>query len=269
MIYEMRSYRAMPGRLPDLIKRFDTITLKLFEKHGIQQAGFWTTEVGEFEPQPDLSAGLRVDGRAREEVGGVLDRSRMDFEARRDREERPAGADVLQPVPQADELFQREVTRSVIRKRPRAALSRECALSAHAAAFVPSRLWYTPRSSARVQLHRLRVDERQQLHHDHAADVARGIEPEIGVGKARPGEASRAAALRRALRVDHEAQAPFLVLIGPRIEIVREPRGARSSSCLTLRSPMWFSPISLTVSALSTRLPSSAPPLSSMRMKRM
>jgi hypothetical protein len=47
MIYEMRSYRAMPGRLPDLIKRFDTITLKLFEKHGIQQAGFWTTEVGE------------------------------------------------------------------------------------------------------------------------------------------------------------------------------------------------------------------------------
>src|SRR5437762_3824186 len=47
MIYEMRSYRAMPGRLPDLIKRFDTITLKLFDKHGIKQAGFWTTEVGE------------------------------------------------------------------------------------------------------------------------------------------------------------------------------------------------------------------------------
>ena len=47
MIYEMRSYRAMPGRLPDLIKRFDTITLKLFEKHGIKQAGFWTTVIGE------------------------------------------------------------------------------------------------------------------------------------------------------------------------------------------------------------------------------
>ena len=54
MIYEMRSYRAMPGRMPDLLKRFDTITLKLFEKHGIQQAGFWITEVGEFEPQSDL-----------------------------------------------------------------------------------------------------------------------------------------------------------------------------------------------------------------------
>jgi hypothetical protein len=47
MIYEMRSYRAMPGRLPDLLKRFDTITLKLFDKHGVKQAGFWITEVGE------------------------------------------------------------------------------------------------------------------------------------------------------------------------------------------------------------------------------
>ena len=47
MIYEMRSYRAMPGRMPDLLKRFDTITLKLFDKHGIKQAGFWTTLIGE------------------------------------------------------------------------------------------------------------------------------------------------------------------------------------------------------------------------------
>ena len=47
MIYEMRSYRAMPGRMPDLLKRFDTITLKLFEKHGIKQAGFLDHEIGE------------------------------------------------------------------------------------------------------------------------------------------------------------------------------------------------------------------------------
>ena len=110
MIYEMRSYRAMPGRLPDLLKRFDTITLKLFEKHGIKQAGFWVTEVGEFEPQPDLPVRLRVDGRPREEMGRVLERSRVAREARRDREERPAGDDVLEPVPQADELFEREVS---------------------------------------------------------------------------------------------------------------------------------------------------------------
>jgi hypothetical protein len=47
MIYEMRTYRCLPGRLPLLVKRFDTITLKLWEKHGIRQAGFFTTAVGE------------------------------------------------------------------------------------------------------------------------------------------------------------------------------------------------------------------------------
>jgi hypothetical protein len=47
MIYEMRAYRCVPGRLPALLKRFDTITLKLWEKHGIKQAGFFTTLVGE------------------------------------------------------------------------------------------------------------------------------------------------------------------------------------------------------------------------------
>jgi hypothetical protein len=47
MIYEMRTYRCVPGRLPALTKRFDTITLKLWEKHGVRQAGFFTTLVGE------------------------------------------------------------------------------------------------------------------------------------------------------------------------------------------------------------------------------
>src|SRR5437660_11142593 len=47
MIYEMRVYRCVPGRLPALLKRFETITLKIWEKHGIRQAGFFTTLVGE------------------------------------------------------------------------------------------------------------------------------------------------------------------------------------------------------------------------------
>jgi hypothetical protein len=46
MIYELRIYHCVPGRLPALIKRFDTVTLKLWEKHGIRQAGFWTTLIG-------------------------------------------------------------------------------------------------------------------------------------------------------------------------------------------------------------------------------
>ena len=46
MIYELRVYHCVPGRLPDLIRRFDTLTLPLWKKHGIQQAGFWTTAIG-------------------------------------------------------------------------------------------------------------------------------------------------------------------------------------------------------------------------------
>src|SRR6188508_498476 len=47
MIYEVRVYRCIPGRLPALLNRFANITLKLWEKHGIRQAGFWTTLIGE------------------------------------------------------------------------------------------------------------------------------------------------------------------------------------------------------------------------------
>jgi hypothetical protein len=47
MIYEMRVYRCIPGRLPALLQRFQNVTLKLWDKHGIKQAGFWTTLVGE------------------------------------------------------------------------------------------------------------------------------------------------------------------------------------------------------------------------------
>jgi hypothetical protein len=33
--------------MPALLKRFEGTTLKLFEKHGIRQAGFWTVMIGE------------------------------------------------------------------------------------------------------------------------------------------------------------------------------------------------------------------------------
>ena len=46
-IYEMRVYRCIPGRLPNLLKRFATVTLDLWKRHGIRQAGFFTTAVGE------------------------------------------------------------------------------------------------------------------------------------------------------------------------------------------------------------------------------
>ncbi len=47
MLYEQRIYTCLPGRLPALNRRFETVTLKLWEKHAIRQVGFWTTLVGE------------------------------------------------------------------------------------------------------------------------------------------------------------------------------------------------------------------------------
>jgi hypothetical protein len=47
MLYELRTYYCAPGRLPDLNKRFETITLKIWERHGIRPVGFWTVVIGE------------------------------------------------------------------------------------------------------------------------------------------------------------------------------------------------------------------------------
>src|ERR1035437_5884186 len=52
----------------------------------------------------------------------------------------------------------------------------------------------------------LLVGERQHLHQDHAGDVARRVDPVIGVGEPRPGEAAGAAALRRLGGIDQEAE---------------------------------------------------------------
>ena len=47
MIYELRIYNCIPGRLPALLKRFETTTLEIWTRHGIRQVGFWTTLIGE------------------------------------------------------------------------------------------------------------------------------------------------------------------------------------------------------------------------------
>lgn len=47
MIHELRIYHCLPGRLPALLNCFQTQTLRIWAKHGIRQAGFWTTMIGE------------------------------------------------------------------------------------------------------------------------------------------------------------------------------------------------------------------------------
>jgi hypothetical protein len=47
MIYELRIYSCIPGKLPALLKRFEHETLKIWDRHGIKQVGFWTVLLGD------------------------------------------------------------------------------------------------------------------------------------------------------------------------------------------------------------------------------
>jgi len=66
MIHELRIYRCLPGRLPALLRRFETITLAIWERHGIRPAGFWTTIIGD--SNQDLTYLLAWEGLADREA---------------------------------------------------------------------------------------------------------------------------------------------------------------------------------------------------------
>ena len=46
MVTELRVYHSVPGKLPDVMKRFSEDTLRLFARHGIRHVGAWTTAIG-------------------------------------------------------------------------------------------------------------------------------------------------------------------------------------------------------------------------------
>src|SRR5437763_901355 len=46
-IYELRIYYSPPGKLDDLHARFRDHTIKLFEKHGMTNVGYWTPIEGQ------------------------------------------------------------------------------------------------------------------------------------------------------------------------------------------------------------------------------
>ncbi len=105
MIYELRVYHCVPGRLPDLIKRFDTLTLPLWEKHRIRQAGFWTVAIGP--SNQDLYYmlnGSRWTNDAKHSPAFQADPDWVS-EPRRDRKERPDRRVDHQHDPAADQLF--------------------------------------------------------------------------------------------------------------------------------------------------------------------
>lgn len=86
MIVEMRVYYCAPTRLPALLDRFRDTTLGFFEKHGIEQIGFWTTVVG-----PDnhaLTYMLKWDSMAQREARWSAFQSDEDWIAKRNETEK-------------------------------------------------------------------------------------------------------------------------------------------------------------------------------------
>ena len=66
MIYELRIYTCLPGKMADLQRRFQDHTLGLWQRHGIEQAGFWTTVIGN--SNNDLTYMLRWNSMAERET---------------------------------------------------------------------------------------------------------------------------------------------------------------------------------------------------------
>lgn len=46
MLYELRIYTAMPGRMPDMLARFQNHTLRIWERYGFRPVGFFTPLIG-------------------------------------------------------------------------------------------------------------------------------------------------------------------------------------------------------------------------------
>src|SRR5688572_33008489 len=43
-VFELRTYTAPEGRLDDLLARFRNDTMRIFEKHGMENVGYWVPQ---------------------------------------------------------------------------------------------------------------------------------------------------------------------------------------------------------------------------------
>lgn len=43
-VFELRTYTTLEGKLPDLMARFRNHTTRIFEKHGMQNIGYWAPQ---------------------------------------------------------------------------------------------------------------------------------------------------------------------------------------------------------------------------------
>jgi len=74
-IYELRTYVASEGKLENLLARFRDHTTKLFEKHGMQNVGYW---VAADEPASKTTLIYIISHKSREAAKASWDAFRQD-----------------------------------------------------------------------------------------------------------------------------------------------------------------------------------------------
>ena len=85
MIYELRVYHAMPGKLPALIDRFRKTTVKIWARLGIRPVGFWTVDIGE--STNDLYYMLQWDDMSHRDRASAVFQADKEWIAARDQSE--------------------------------------------------------------------------------------------------------------------------------------------------------------------------------------
>lgn len=92
-VFELRTYTASPGRLENLLARFRDHTVKLFEKHGMQNIGYWTPAPGEKGAADTLIYLLAHSSQAAAETSFQAFRADPDWlRARKESEEKAGGS---------------------------------------------------------------------------------------------------------------------------------------------------------------------------------
>jgi hypothetical protein len=86
MIYELRVYQPVPGRMAKLQARFRDQLLPIWEKHGIRPIGFWTTLIGK--SSNELTYILAWDSLADRETRWTAFQNDPDWHKMRDDSER-------------------------------------------------------------------------------------------------------------------------------------------------------------------------------------
>lgn len=94
-VYELRTYTAPDGKLDALIARFRNHTIKLFEKHGMTNIGYW---VPQDEPQHKNTLIYIISHESREQAKKNWDAFRADPVWQKAQKESEANGKIVQKV---------------------------------------------------------------------------------------------------------------------------------------------------------------------------